>query len=260
MSEMVQASIYLHGVLPLMEDLVEYDPPAARAIANQRLVIQFEVRDGPAAHLEILEGRMRHGTGRHNHPHIRLTFRTPEQLNRLFAGENVRPGIRKGFTRLAFLTKGFPVLSDRLGYYLEGEGKTQTGPESDLFQVRLGLRAMLGGMAAVANYDPSLADMAAASPTGTLLVRVLPDGPHGTWAKARQNGGHRFVATYMQPVAHANAVMEFGSLAVARRVIDGRLSAVVAIGTGEMRIQGLIPLIEKANVFLGRFSRIMGRR
>jgi putative sterol carrier protein len=61
------------------------------------------------------------------------------------------------------------------------------------------------------------------------------------------------------PVEHANAVMEFASLDVARRVLDGQCSPVAAIGSGEMRIRGFMPLIEKANVFLGRFSRLMGR-
>jgi hypothetical protein len=257
--EMLQASIYLKGILPLMEDLVEYDQEAATAVAGENLVLQLEVRDGPVAHLEIGEGKVRHGVGRHPRPDVRLTFKTPAQLNRLFAGEDVRPGIRKGFTHLGFLTKRFPILAERLSYYMEGQGGSATGPEADLFLVKLGLHAMLGGMAAVAGDDPSLVDVAAATPPGTLLVKVLPDGPHGTFAKVPGNGSFDFVATFGRPVALANAVMEFGSLDVARRLIDGQLSAVVAIGTGEMHIRGYLPLIDKVNIFLGRLARVMGR-
>jgi hypothetical protein len=256
---MLQASIYLKGILPLMEHVVRYDREAAAIIAGEELVLQFEVRDGPIAHLEITGDKVRHGVGRHPRPDVRLTFRTPELLNRLFAGENVRPGIRKGFTRLGFLLKKFPVLAERLSYYLEGEGQKAEGPEANLFLVKLGLHAMLGGMVAVASDDLSLADVAAATPTGTLLVRVLPDGPGGTFAKAPRNGGYDFLATFGQPAPHTNAVMEFADLDVARRTIDGQLSAVVAIGTGEIHIRGYLPLIEKANIFLGRFARVMGR-
>lgn len=254
---MLQASIYLKGILPLMEDLVEYDPEASAAIAGESLVLQFEVKGGPVAHLEIDQGQVRHGTGRHPHPDVWLTFKTPERCNRLFAGEDVRPGIRRGFTRLGFLTKKFPILAERLSYYLEGEGRQARGPEARLFLVKLGLHAMLCGMAAVASDDPSLADVAAATPPGTLLVQVQPDGPYGTFAKVRRNGRFDFVAAWGQPVVRANAVMEFASLDVARQVLDGQLSAVVAIGIGEIQIRGYLPLIEKVNVFLGRFSRIV---
>lgn len=258
-NEMLQAGIYLKAILPLMEDLVQYDQESAAAIEGRNLVLQFEVKGGPIAHLEIRGGKVRHGTGPHPRPDVRLTFKTPELLNRLFAGENVRPGIRKGFTRLGFLTREFPILSRRLSYYLEGEGKNAQGIDADQFLVRLGFHAMLGGMATVACDDSSLADIAAATPAGTLLVQVLPDGPHGTFAKTVRNGGTAFCTTWQEPVEHANAVMEFQSLGVARRVLDGQLSAVVAIGTGEIHIRGYLPLIEKANIFLGRFSRLMGR-
>ena len=40
MDEMLRASVYLKGILPLMEDLVEYDQAAADAIAGENLVLQ----------------------------------------------------------------------------------------------------------------------------------------------------------------------------------------------------------------------------
>jgi hypothetical protein len=258
--EFLQASIYLKGILPVLEEVVAYDQQAAAAIAGETLVMQLEVKGGPAAHMEIGDGQIRHKVGRHPHPDIWLTFATPDRLNRLFAGENVRPGIRRGFTRLRFLTNRFPILAGRLSYYLEGEGQQAQGPGADRFLVNLRLHAMLSGMAAVASDDRSLADTAASTPPGTLLVRVQPDGPHGTFAKVLHNGSYSFVATFGQPEGHPNALMEFGSLDVARRLLDGQLSAVVAIGTGEMRIRGYLPLIEKANIFLGRFARLTGKQ
>ena len=48
-------------------------------------------------------------------------------------------------------------MAERLSYHLEGEGKKAEGPQAQLFLVKLGLRAMLGGMVAVASDDPSLA-------------------------------------------------------------------------------------------------------
>jgi glutamate-1-semialdehyde 2,1-aminomutase len=259
MDQMLQASVYLKAILALMEDLVEYDQVAAEAIAGQALILQLEVKGGRVAHLEIHEGKILHGIGRHPRPDVRLTFKTPNLLNRMFAGEDVRPGIRKGFTHLKFLTQKFPVLADRLSYYMEGEGQVADSPEAERFLVRLGLHAMLAGLAVVASDDPLLADTAASTPAGTLLVNVLPDGPHGTFAKIPHNGGYEFVSTFEQPVDHPNAVMEFSSLDVARRLIDGQLSAVIAIGTGQVDIRGSLPLTEKVNILLSRLGQLMDR-
>ncbi len=254
MDQTLQASIFLNGVLPLMENLVDYDQEAADAIAGKNLVLQFDVKHGPAAYLEMKDSAIRHGVGIHPHPDLWLTFPTAERFNRLMAGDKITPGIRKGFTRLNFLTERFPRLGKRLNYYLQGDGQQAEGPEARQFLVKLGIRIMLGGMVAVANDDPSLAQIAEATPVGTLMVNVLPDGPTGTFTKSADNF---FSTTFDQPVEHPNAVMELASLDAAKQLIDGDLSAVVAIGTGDVRVRGFIPLIEKVNIFLGRFSSLM---
>lgn len=123
MNPRLEASIYLKGVLPLMGELVQDDRQAADAIAGQRLVIQFEVKHGPVVHLDPCEGRILHGTGPHPDPDFRLTFKTPDLLTRLLAGEEVRPGIRKGFTRLNLLTTRFPIQSNSA----EGVDRARSG-------------------------------------------------------------------------------------------------------------------------------------
>ena len=70
MNEMLQAGIYLNSVLPLMEDLVQYDRESAAAIKDQNLVLQLEVRGGPVAHLDIRGGMIRHTSGPHPRPDV----------------------------------------------------------------------------------------------------------------------------------------------------------------------------------------------
>jgi hypothetical protein len=259
MDEMLLASIYLKGVLPLMEDLVEFDPAAAAAVSGKRLILQFEVSKGPSAYLKIENSRIRHGVGRHPTADIRLYFKNPTLLNRMFDGEDVIPGIRKGFLHLFFLLKKFPKLAERLEYYLEGDGKNADDDKTKKFLVRIGLHAMLGGMAAVASDDQNLRSVADETPAGTLLVNILPDGPFGTFSKVPLKGGYDFVTSFNQPHPNPNAVMEFSSLDSAKKLIDGQLNAVTAIGLGqEMKIRGLLPLIDKASIFLYRFGKLMG--
>ncbi len=257
-AEKLKAAIYLKAIFPLMADLAHADPHARGAVQGKRCVIQLEVKNGPAAYLSIDSDTVRHGIGRHPSASIRLLFKTPELLNRMFAGENIRPSLRKGFLHLPFLLKQFPVIADRLTYFLEGEGRHATDAETIKLRVSLGLHAMLAGMATIAAEDPSLENVAMATPEGTLLINVLPDGPFGTFSKLVTENGTEFSATFGQPIQSPNAMMEIADIDTAKRLIDGELNAITAIGLGrEISIRGLLPLIEKASLFLYRFGKIM---
>jgi putative sterol carrier protein len=250
----LQASIFLKAILPLMENLVEYDQEAAAAIEGENLTVQFDIKNGPAAYLIVEDGAVTHGIGKHPKPDLWLTFPTAERFNQMIGGKG-RPGIRKGLTRLGFLTKKFPVLGKRLMYHLRGEGKQDDSPEARRFQVTLGFRALLGGMVAVASDDPKMKSIAASFPVGTMAAKVLPDGPQGSFGRSADGA---FVATFGEEVENPNAVMELASLEIARRLIDGEMIPVVAIGTGDVAVRGSIPLVEKINVLLGRVSKVMG--
>lgn len=254
MDATLQASIFLKAVMPLMENLVEYDQEAAAAIEGENLTVQFDIKDGPAAYLTIENGTVTHGIGKHVKPDLWLTFPTAERFNKMISGDG-RPGIRKGITRLGFLTKKFPILGKRLMYHLRGEGKNDDSPEARRFQVELGFRALLGGMVAVVSDDEKMKSIAESMPVGTMYAKVLPDGPQGSFAKVAAN---KFEATYGQEVESPNAIMELGSLEIARQLIDGEILPVIAIGTGDVVVRGSIPLVEKINVLLGRVSRVMG--
>ncbi len=259
MHEMLRASLYLNAVLPLMEDLAAFDPAAASVVSGKHLILQFEVKNGPAAHLIIKNNRIRHGNGKHPMPHVRLTFKSPDLLIRMFDGEDVRPGVRKGFLHLFFLIRKFPILAERLQYFLQGDGKHAHDDKTKQFLLQMGLHAMLAGMATVASHDPSLCAIADETPFGTLLVHILPDGPFGTFSKSVLNDGYIFKSTFNQPVRYANAVMEFANPDAAQKLINGELNTVTAIGLGQdIKIRGLLPLIDKAGIFLYRFGKIMG--
>jgi len=250
----LQASIFLKAIMPLMENLVEYDQEAAAAIAGEKLTVQFDIKDGPAAYLTVEDGTIKHGIGKHGKPDLWLIFPTAGHFNNMIAGKG-RPGIRKGITRLGFLAKKFPILGKRLMYHLRGEGKDDDSPEARRFQVDLGFRAMLGGMVAVVSDDAKMKPIADSFPVGTMYAKVLPDGPKGSFGRSADGS---FAATFGQAVENPNAVMELGSLEIARQLINGETLPVIAIGTGDVVVRGSIPLVEKINVLLGRVSRVMG--
>jgi hypothetical protein len=255
--EMLRAWIHLSAILVLLETLVDRDTEAKKAIEGRELVVQFEVKDGPVAHLDIAAGEITYGLRAHSDPDIRLTFRTPDRLNRLFAGEDVRPGIRKGFWHLRFLLGDFQVLSDRLSYYMEGEGSSPSGDEENLrFLVKMRLQAMLAGTAAIANHDPWMEEIAEGSPAGSMHIRVLPDGPSGFVQK--QNGDGEWVGGLSGSGDHANALIEFDNLEAAERLVYSEAGLEEMTSLGEARATGNILIAEKVNELIHRLVSVMG--
>lgn len=255
-SEMVRAWIYLSAILSLFENLVRYDAEARKAIEGRRLVVQFEVRNGPVAHLDIAEDEITHEPGLHPDPDVRLTFKTPERLNGMFAGENVRPGIRKGFRHLFFLLRDFQTLSDRLSYYMEGEGSTPSGDEENLrFLVGMRLKAMAAGTAAVANHDAWLGEIAESTPVGSMHIRVLPDGP-GVFLE-KQEGDRGWIGGANGFGADASTLVEFDHLGGARRLVYAEAGLEEMVSLGEARMAGNILIAEKVNELIHRLVSLM---
>jgi hypothetical protein len=254
--EMLRAWIHLSAILVLLETLVDRDDEAKKAIEDRDLVVQFEVKDGPVAHLDIADGEITYGSGAHSDPDIRLTFRSPDRLNRLFAGENVRPGIRKGLWHLRFLLGDFQVLSDRLSYYMEGEGSSPSGDEENLrFLVEMRLQAMLAGTAAIANHDPWMEEIAEGAPAGSMHMRVLPDGPNGFLQK--QDGDGEWVGGLDGSGGHANALIELDNLEGAGRLVYSEAGLEEMTSLGEARATGNILMAEKVNELITRFVSVM---
>jgi hypothetical protein len=254
---MLRAWIHLSAILVLFETLVDRDNEAKKAVEGRELVVQLEVKDGPVAHLDIAGGEITHATGAHSDPDIRLTFRTPEQLNLMFAGEKIHPRIRKGFRHLPFLLRGFQTLSDRLSHYMEGEGSTPSGDEENLrFLVEMRLQAMLAGTAVIANHDPWMEEIAEGAPTGSMHIRVLPDGPSGFVQK--QDGDREWVGGLNGFGDHANALIEFDNLDAARRLVYSEAGFEEMTSLGEARATGNILIAEKVNELIHRLASVMG--
>lgn len=254
--EVVRSWVNVTAILSLFENLVRYDTEARTAVEGRGLVVQFEVRDGPIAHLDIADGEIAHEPGPHPDPDVRLTFKTPERLNRMFAGENVRPGIRKGFRYLPFLLKDFQILSDRLSHYMEGNGSTPSGDEENLkFLIEMRLKAMGAGTAAIANHDAWMEEIAEGTPVGSMHIRVLPNGPGGFFHnRGRDQGWVGGVNGFDDP---ASTLVEFDNLEGARRLVYSEAGLEEMVALGEARISGNILIAEKVNELIHRLVSLM---
>jgi hypothetical protein len=253
MADYARAAVNLEALLALLETLVDGDAEARAAIAKDRVTVQMGLRGGPVVHLEIDRGAVRHGVGPRRDAAVRLEYPTARELNAAFAGAAVMPKLRKGLLRIGFLKNRFPVLTERLGYYLQGPGSESGEPDIVALRTRMMLRAMLAAVPALARHDITVAEVAEGMLPGRLLVRVEPDGP---WGSVEKTEGGEFFHTFERPVTDATATLTFRNIDAARAILGGA-SFAAAIGRTDVLGRGCMSTLERASEILARFGTLM---
>ncbi len=117
-TETIKAHLYLHAVLPQLEEVVRVDAAAGALVADWRSTIQFRVAGGPAARLEVAGGRVvahRHGRVL---PTLGLLLPGARAAVRMFEGGKALPPLPWIGGWRPRLIAGLRTLSGRLQYYL----------------------------------------------------------------------------------------------------------------------------------------------
>ena len=116
--EFIKSRLHLYAVLQNIEDLVQYDDVAKKLIKDWNIIIKFSVRKAGSVYLIFENGKCTVRELSPKKPDIILFFTSPAHLNKMFEGK-ANPIPLKGITKLGFLTKKFPKLTERLEYYLK---------------------------------------------------------------------------------------------------------------------------------------------
>ncbi len=248
----VKANLNLHAVLRNLETLVACDDKAAELIKSWEVTLQFSVLRGPALYLEFQNGRCRAGEGVHHAPDVRLFFLSARHLNRMMDGK-ASPIPLKGFTRLSFLTKEFPKLTDRLEYFLKPDEALLADDAFCEINTRLNLGVAAYAVRELATTDSMGRLNAASMPEGTLSIRVLPNGPSVSIVK--ENGGY---AVGKPNPENPMAVMSFRDMGVANDLMNGKCDAFAALAKGDVSMKGKIPMIEAVNLLMDRIPHYLG--
>ena len=247
----IKASLNLHAVLQNLEELVRYDPTSAELARPWRVAIQFIVRNGPTAYIQFKDGTCTVEAKRHPHPDVKLYFTSPDHLNRMM-DNNANPIPLKGFTRLKFLTKEFPKVTDRLEYYLKPTDERLKSPEYLVLNTRMTLNTAAFAVRDLALYDPIGKLNAAHIPDGTIVMEILPDGPA---VHIRFEDGR--IEVEKASAKNPMALMQMRDMETASAFLNGRLDAFTAVAAGDIRIRGRIPMIDAMGTILDRIPHYL---
>ncbi|GHT45543.1 hypothetical protein FACS189454_05220 [Planctomycetales bacterium] len=119
MDAATKANISLHALLRNLQELCSMDEVALSAIENKNVAVQFFVKGLDAATFIFQNGTCRYSRSPEEKYKLRIAFSSPERFNRLMNGEKVAPSVNFfGLFYSGFIFKTFPVLTERLAYYL----------------------------------------------------------------------------------------------------------------------------------------------
>lgn len=246
--EIILANLNLKAVLPLLADVVNNDPEAQQITSNWNCKIMMKMMGDGATSLVFKNGACEYIDGSAGLPTFGMWFTSPNTLNRSFNNENVIPLV--WITSLK-LVNGFKDLTKRLEYYMKPTEEVLSDRKKFAVTVELMIYAAARGAAIIATMDEEASHFAAASPDGTILIKVLPDGPAAYITKK----GATITAGKGIPQGGVDAAMEFKDIDTAYGVLSGSLDAMAAIGSMDVKLSGMIPLVDGLNVALAKLGK-----
>jgi len=250
--ETILANLHLHAVMPNMAKVAVYDPVAREITAGWKGTVQFAVLGGPAVHLVFDNGKATAEREKVTWPTLGFTFATCAQANKMFTGKGIAIPMVWGLWHPMML-KGFLKLSKRLEFYLKPGPQTVSDPTNKKFIVELMLNTIVNGIAILARLDHHAIQLGQTSPRGSVEFRVLPNGPVMNLVHM---GDGKFTAAE-GPAVKASAVMEFKDVDTAWGVFNNELDAMILMGLGDIRIRGLVPLVDNVSGIMDILSRYL---
>ena len=236
-NQTAKAYINLNGVIRCLPYICSLDQTAGELIRGRNLPMQFRVRNGPTARLIFENGVCRFEKGK-GKSQIKLAFSSPEHFNRMMDG-NANPSIEKGLFKIGFLTKEFMQLTKRIEYYLKPEPALLENQEFRRINTILTFYVAFHSLAEVGMHDPVGIEVMKHAKRGILAASI-----DQTDVIARLKLSPGSIEAVPQEDDSPICRLRFSSLDKTYEVLGGKLDFLTAIGFGDVRMEGFIPVMQ----------------
>jgi hypothetical protein len=236
-------------VLPCLVDLTIQDSTSRAIMGNVRGSIALRVIGGPGAVVTFDQGRAAWSQVWHAWHSVTLLFFSHAHLNAFFGGVAwALPLPIWGGWRIGLLAR-FAKLAERLEAVLDGHSEVLGDAEGRRLHTRLSLIAAGLGLAPLAAGDAEAMSLLDSLPAGLAAFRIQGEPNSTVWfdctAACRVSG-------WSDPPRRPDVEIVFGKLGLAYAAMRDEADTMAAIGTGELKIDGLIPLADGLNIIMER--------
>lgn len=245
--EKIKARLNLNAVLRNLEVLPALDKEAADIIRDWSLSIRFTIRGDMSAYLSFAGGKCVYDTETTATADVSLYFLSPGHLNAMFDNKAMPIPLR-GFSKLGFLKNEFPKITKRLEYFLKPEGALLEEPEYVRVNTALTLYTAAFAICELVQLEPVSKLVGASMPAGALQLNVLPEGPYAYVLYDGKGGAIAYRGQTTNPMAS----LSFRDCQTANQLLNAKLDGFNAIALGDLKLKGMIPLIDNTNLMLDR--------
>tara|TARA_B110000285_G_scaffold227930_1_gene290043 strand:- start:6264 stop:7052 length:789 start_codon:yes stop_codon:yes gene_type:complete len=236
----IRARLYLNAVLPAFEDLLAHSEDARTIIGNRKFTLTFQTSSGLKSSLSFKNQQCEFVRVNGIKSQIILHFITEEQLNKEFENEGFRVPIPiKGASRVGDL-KAFKALSKLLESYLRPSKSMLEDPQVHSQHVGLQLGIALRATIELTKYEQLSGMIMQDTPDGIAYFSVGSDG-YGAWLNWQEG---TLTSGKGPPATEAHAHVEFANAETALKAVGNQIDVMAAVGNGEIKVTGLIPLAD----------------
>ena len=243
------AYVNLYGVLATLENLCALDSQAKSILKKLKHPVSlcFDVKNGPCGTLHFNTDRCTFTEGSEGCTY-KMTFGSPEAFNALI--DHSKPGIptKNPVQVLSFLLGPFTALTDRLNAVLRPSETDLNDRTFFELSTTLTFYTIVGGISALANTDPISRISASNTCDGDIHLGIA-----GV-AAATISVRNQHFTTIKQAPENPRAKMEFSDIDLAYRLFNGSASTINELCKGNIRLAGMISMVDNVNRILDRIA------
>lgn len=246
----IRSRLYLRAVFPRIVDLCHYDGKTRDRVASVgSFRIRIIVRNGLTQAIRV-DTVAPSSLSKSDSTEVTLALANAGQLNALFSGKGFSLPIPiKGIFRLRALS-AFKAISKRLESILLFEDSVADDPRGPELFARISLYTVIAAATELALHEPFSREQAIHFPSGLVTIEVA-ETDICVWFEKTIDSVSFGIG---EPPRAPDAKLEIGSLQIANTLLADRLDSIAAIGRGDLRISGLIPLIDGLGGLMERVS------
>jgi hypothetical protein len=236
-------------VLPCLTDLAAQDPAARDILGDLEASIVLRIVGGPGATLRLRSGHVVWESGSGPAPSVILLFLNDRHLNAFFSGKTwAVPLPVWGGWRIGLLAR-FSKLAKRLEAVLDGDATVLATPAGRRLHARLSLIAAGLGLRPLAEGDEVAQKTLRSLPPGLAAFSIEGDQGATIWF---DHGSADNAAGWGEPPRRPEVRVTFADMTIAYAVMRDEIDTPAAIGCGQIKVEGLVPLADGLSVVMER--------
>gem|GEM_PF-932893 len=245
----VLSRLYLSAVLPCLTDLAEQDGAVVDDLGQLRASIVFLILGGPAATIRLQSGHIAWENGCGRNPSVILLFLGDRHLNAFFSGKKwAAPLPVWGCWRVGLLAR-FSKLAQRLEAVLDGAPQVLNSAAGRRLHARLSLITAGLALHALAEGDATARTILCSLPPGLASFTIAGEPRCTVWF---DHGSADNQVGWGDPPRRPDVCIVFADIATAYGALRQEIDTLAAVGSGQIRVEGLVPLADGLNVAMER--------